>query len=200
MKISIDQQKYAILKAIEFKLISATKIDPNGKGKGITRLKQGNASTEAIQKTYQSLIQQVPQKDVENLLKDYPCDQQVKKVDNKAEATSEQSTAKPKTPATQPAEVKKLQAELKAAQAKIAELEAENKELKEKVEKLTKDEPIKIEGWSLVQRKAGGGDHLYWYAGKSICGKMQWIYIGKELDLKEARAKIESEQEKKKNL
>ncbi len=88
-----------------------------------------------------------------------------------------------------------VQDALKAAQAKIAKLEAENAELKARLDKLTR-KPLKIAGWLVVLRKAGGGNCKYWYAGKSIGGKMKWIYLGKMLKIREAKVKIEDKAKK----
>jgi predicted RNase H-like nuclease (RuvC/YqgF family) len=92
-----------------------------------------------------------------------------------------------------------LEKENRQLKGKLNELSGENKQLKEKLDSLPK-KPIKIFGWSLVQRKAGGGDNMYWYAGKSVNGKMKWIYLGRELDLKVARAKIEEREKVKGSL
>ena len=99
-------------------------------------------------------------------------------------------------PEVQPiSKTKPVQDPLQAAQAKVAKLEAENAELKARLDELTK-KPLKIAGWLIVQRKAGGGNCKYWYAGKSIGGKMKWIYLGKMLKVKEARVKIEAKAKK----
>ncbi len=110
------------------------------------------------------------------------------------------NVSKERTKAIEAVEAKRaeLEKENKQLKGKLSELSGENKQLKEKLDSLPK-EPTKILGWSLVQRKAGGGDNMYWYAGKSVEGTMKWIYLGRELDLKVARAKIEEREKVKGN-
>jgi hypothetical protein len=200
MDLTTEQQSYAILKATELKLVSANKIDPESAGTGITRMKRGaNVSANIIARRYHNLLNEIGQDKIAELLQCYPSEQGVVKElpKDKEQAAKPAEWLSKVTPEVLQAEVKKLQAELEAAHVRIAELETENRELQDKLSKLP-EEPLKIEGWSIVQRKAGGAEHRYWYAGKSIGGKMQWLYLGKELDIKAAREKIETEKEKKK--
>ena len=114
----------------------------------------------------------------------------------KPKAIAKPKPVKPVKPKVQPvSKDQPVQDTLKAAQAKIAKLEAENAELKARLDELTK-KPLRIAGWLVVQRRAGGGNCKYWYAGKSIGGKMKWIYLGKMLKVKEARVKIEAKAKK----
>ncbi len=105
--------------------------------------------------------------------------------------------SKERTKAIEAVEAKRaeLEKENKQLKGKLNELSGENRQLKEKLDSLPK-RPIKILGWSLFQRKAGGGDNMYWYAGKSVNRTMKWIYLGRELDVKVARAKIEKKENK----
>ncbi len=193
MALTTEQQSYVILKTIESKLVSANKIDPETAGTGVLRMKRGaKVSANIIERRYQNLVKQVGQDRIVELFQSYPGEQK----SIAKESTKEMEQKARSVERTSKTELVALQAELEATQARIAELETENIALKGKLAKLPK-EPIKIEGWSIVQRQAGGGEHRYWYAGKSIGGKMQWIYLGKELDLKAAREKIKAEQGKK---
>jgi hypothetical protein len=189
MDLTIEQQKYVILKAVELKLVSANKLDPQTKGTGIARMKgNSNVSPSVINRRYKKLLEHVGQEAIEKLLKDYPDEKSIEK--------QVESEGVPTPPQPTTAQLRTLQMEIQTAQAKIEQLAAENQQLKEKLEKSHK-ETIKINGWSVVQRKAGGGDQRYWYAGKSIGGKMHWIYLGKELHLPTAKRKIESKAEDK---
>jgi hypothetical protein len=108
-------------------------------------------------------------------------------------AQSVQQEIKPQAISREPDKLHELQTKLAAAQSRIAELEAECGQLKERLDRLNQ-KPLKINGWLIVQRKAGGGEYKYWYAGKSMDGKMQWLYLGKELNLTAAKAKIEEKE------
>lgn len=120
--------------------------------------------------------------------------------DNKRLKEKLGSLAKERAKAVEAVEAKvaELEKENKQLKSTMHELSVENKKMKEKLDSLPK-EPVKILGWSLVQRKAGGGDHMYWYAGKSVNGTMEWIYLGRELDMKVAKAKIEEREKTKAN-
>lgn len=73
-----------------------------------------------------------------------------------------------------------------AMHQKHQRLEKENQILQEKISKLRgKGEARNIGGWTVRKHKNG-----YYMLQKSFKGKVQTIYIGKELDEDEARRKI----------
>ena len=77
-------------------------------------------------------------------------------------------------------------------QEKYRHLEEENQKLQEQIANLRgKGEARNIGGWTLRRHKAG-----YYMLQKSIKGKVQTIYIGKEVDEDEARRKISEKTEK----
>jgi hypothetical protein len=213
MELSLEQQRYAILKAVELKLVSATSLDTKARGARISMMKRGmNVSAEVIKRHYENLEKQIGQQEAAMLLQDFQ--EESKPTDSDSPMAARMKSPKVVQTPTKPAREKaakqekqedcsKLQGELEEANARIARLEAriveleeEKRSLNEKFEE-SKRGPVKIQGWSIIQRRAGGGDCKYWYAGKSMSGRMQWIYLGKVLDLEAAKSKIEVEEKKR---
>lgn len=52
-----EEKEKAILEAVESKRISGNKLDVSGRGKAVTRIKQGKASIETIDKVYITLVE-----------------------------------------------------------------------------------------------------------------------------------------------
>jgi len=79
-----------------------------------------------------------------------------------------------------------------AMQERYRMIQKENQKLQEQIANLRgKGEARNIGGWTLRRHKAG-----YYMLQKSIKGKVQTIYIGKEVDEDEARRKISEKTEK----
>jgi len=175
------EEKIKVILEAHSKGLSGRKLSPESKGGYLTKLKKGTwrgkVSEKRIDRMYQASLSYLQQGEFkgkwgarkEKKIVEKPIEKEVEKVSR--EATDMQKILE-----------------------RLDRVEEENKQLRGMIEKMTtttgtREKAEKIHGCILNKRKTGG-NALYWYAGKTIDGKMSWCYVGK--DKAQAEEKIKA--------
>ena len=192
-----EQKKQAIIAAIKAGDVSRNELNPASRGKYAGKLvKGGNVGDDKINEMYENL--------------------QRCQAGNKAQAPK--AATKPAKPARAhetDSRLAKLEAENSRLIEENSELKQAIKDLADRLDNLeridngvdnkvdnrldkvdnevdnevdNKASAMSVLGFTLQQRTTGGNGR-YWYGGRRFAGKLQWIYIGK--DVSRAEAKIQ---------